>query len=573
MRFFPEPGNKTDLYGLSRRENVLLAVFFILLIPSLFFNLGLVPLYAEEPRRAVVALEMLLRENFIVPTINGEFYYLKPPFFNWILASVYTVAGSPDEFNTRITSVVSMLLLGLVMYMAGKKYAGRSFGLLSAALWLTAAGNLFFNSLLAEIDLFYSLVTFTSLIALFHFYEKKHFYLLFISIYLLGAIGTLTKGAPSILFTGLSVLVYFFMMKDFRRLFSAAHFTGIAVYAAVVGGYFLAYSMQGDVVTYLKFLFLESGKRFSGDTIWDFIVHMLIYPFDTLWNLLPASLLIIFLFRRRFLQICSGNPLVRFALLMLIVHFPVYWLPPGGKQRYILMLYPFIIQLLAYVYLIALKEPGKKIRIFHRVLAFGSAAMAILAFAPLLIAGMDNIANLWLICLVGALAFASIAAFQFTQPRFAMTGMLFTLLTARLFFSLTVLPERAEQGSAAQNRAMAAQFIELTSGENIGIFQGTDFPMQAIYYLERGTMAIIPKIRLPMPGQNLILEKYMLRPYEVYRTPTTPVYSAGKEILIRNGEISPGPLDGLNYLVKSDTDIQRSPRRSSRFLLIRILDE
>ena len=63
--------------------------FFLLLLfalPAFFINLGLLPLFADEPTRANVALEMILSGNYSVPTIGGEYYYNKPPFYNWILA-------------------------------------------------------------------------------------------------------------------------------------------------------------------------------------------------------------------------------------------------------------------------------------------------------------------------------------------------------------------------------------------------------------------------------------------------------------------------------------------------------
>lgn len=326
------------MYSFTKKEQWALAGMLILLVPALLVNLGIVPLYVEEPRRATVAFEMLLRGNWLVPTINGDFYYLKPPFFNWILASMYQMAGNTDEFTTRLPTVFSLLLFGMIIFLTGKKYVSLSFGALSAFLFVTVAGNLFFNSLLAEIDIFYSLVTFTGLVSLFHFHRQKKYLLLFVIIYFLGAIGTLTKGLPSLVFTGLSLLVFFIVNREFKKLFSLQHLAGMLIYALIVGAYFLAYSQHGDAIRYLLSLSVESGKRLSGDTFWDYLTHMVLYPLDTLMNLLPASVLIIFSFRKSFLEVIRTNPLMKFALLMLIVHFPVYWLPPGGRQRYIIML-------------------------------------------------------------------------------------------------------------------------------------------------------------------------------------------------------------------------------------------
>ena len=222
------------MYSFSTKERWALAGLAILLLPALLVNLGIVPLYVEEPRRATVALEMLFRNNWIVPTINGDYYYLKPPFFNWILAGTYYLAGTPTEWVTRIPTVVSLVLFGLVIFLTGKRYVSSSFGALSSLLFMTASGNLFFNSLLAEIDMFYSMVTYLGLICLFHFHQRKKYLLLFLSVYFLGAIGILTKGLPSLVFTGLSVFVFFLVKKEFRKLFAWQHFAGIFLFLLIM---------------------------------------------------------------------------------------------------------------------------------------------------------------------------------------------------------------------------------------------------------------------------------------------------------------------------------------------------
>ena len=47
---------------------------WILVVPAYFANLGLMPLWADEPTRALVALEMYFNQEFLVPTINSAYY-------------------------------------------------------------------------------------------------------------------------------------------------------------------------------------------------------------------------------------------------------------------------------------------------------------------------------------------------------------------------------------------------------------------------------------------------------------------------------------------------------------------
>lgn len=509
------------MYAFGKKELWALAGLTFLLILALLHNLGIVPLYAEEPRRATVALEMLLRGNWIVPTINGEIYQLKPPVFNWIIASIYQITDNPSEFHTRLTTVFSLLILGVIIFWAGRKYVSTSFGALSAFLFATASGNLFFNSLLAEIDMFYSMITYAGLISLFHFYQRKKFFALFLIVYFLGAVGTLTKGLPSLLFTGLSILVFFSVNRDFRKLFTIAHYTGILLYLLIVGGYFVAYSRYGgDAVSYLLNLSVESGKRFSGDTFWDYLQHMVLYPLDTLMNLLPASILLIFAFRRSFLADIRLNPLMKFALLMLVVHFPVYWLPPGGRQRYIIMLYPFIVQIITYFYLIYFTSEKRTFRILSITIGVTILLLAIGSLVPFFLNQLE-IPNLFLICLSAFLLLGLIGFYQLKRPKHTIISLIFALIVLRFLFGFIVLPVRATEGKAPENRDAALKIAGMTEGQQVNILHPTYFPMQSVLYFEKERKEILHISKKVKPGQFYILSKSILHDYSFYRETNT----------------------------------------------------
>ena len=89
-------------------------ITLLLLIPALFINLGLSPLIHDEAIRGVVAFEMNQSGNLVVPTINGEHYYNKPPLYNWILLGFFNVFNQYSEFVLRLPSVISLLIFGLI---------------------------------------------------------------------------------------------------------------------------------------------------------------------------------------------------------------------------------------------------------------------------------------------------------------------------------------------------------------------------------------------------------------------------------------------------------------------------
>jgi len=277
--------------------NIFLAgLVFVLLLIALFTNLGVSPLRLEEPRRALVALEMLFNNNLLVPTVKGELYYNKPPLFHWAIIASYTLFGNYSEFAIRFPSTCSFLLMGILIFLTGKKYVCLSFGIYSSLLFLITADILFYFSLLGEIDLFYALIMFGSFITLYSFYQSQQYYLLFISTYFLGASGTLTKGFPSLVCLGISLPVFFLYKKDVKKLLSVPHVLGITLYVSLIAGYFWLYSYYANPGEFIHTLWWESMQRtiMAEKHRISLMQHIAVFPFNMLKNIFPASLLLIF---------------------------------------------------------------------------------------------------------------------------------------------------------------------------------------------------------------------------------------------------------------------------------------
>ncbi|MCD4679049.1 MAG: glycosyltransferase family 39 protein, partial [Bacteroidales bacterium] len=232
--------NRLILY-LRSNNLALYIIAIILLFPALFINLGLLPLITDEPTRGIVALEMTLTDNYFVPTINGEFYYNKPPLYNWILILSTKLCGGFSEFALRLPTVISLLLFGFLIFVFVRKHYGYKIAILNALILITGGRILFWDSFQGLIDIFYSTLVFLSFMLIYHFYQKSKFYYLFLFSYLITVLGFLMKGMPSLLFQGLTLLVFFIYMKNWKKLFSLAHFTGIFLFALIIGSYYYTY--------------------------------------------------------------------------------------------------------------------------------------------------------------------------------------------------------------------------------------------------------------------------------------------------------------------------------------------
>ena len=118
-------------------------VFFLILTFALFSHLDYLPLKFEEPRRGVVALEMEMSGNYLTPTINGEYYYNKPPIYNWILVGLFKVFNSCEDWVLRIPTVLSFLLIAFINYKVVRKKLGDQVAVLSSLFFITSTDLLF----------------------------------------------------------------------------------------------------------------------------------------------------------------------------------------------------------------------------------------------------------------------------------------------------------------------------------------------------------------------------------------------------------------------------------------------
>jgi 4-amino-4-deoxy-L-arabinose transferase-like glycosyltransferase len=219
---------------------------------ALFSQLGVVELRGEEPRRAIVAMEMDITGEYIVPKINGWNYYNKPPLFNWLLAGCFKLFDSYANWALRIPSILALLLTAILHYFFSKKYLSNDVALLSALLFVTSGDIFFYGSQLAgEMDLFFSLLVYTQVILMYHFSRKQKYISLFLATYLLTALGVLTKGLPSIVFQGVTLLAWLAYTRQLRLLLTWMHLAGIISFVTITGLYFYLYAQEEDVVPFL----------------------------------------------------------------------------------------------------------------------------------------------------------------------------------------------------------------------------------------------------------------------------------------------------------------------------------
>jgi 4-amino-4-deoxy-L-arabinose transferase-like glycosyltransferase len=461
---------------------------FLLLAVGYLLHLGTQPLYLEEPRRAFITMELLANDNWIVPTLWGLPYYNKPPFFNWILISSTSFFGTMNEWTLRLPTVLFTWMLAGLLYGILRRPYGQKTAMYGSLFWLCSSGILFYFSMLAEIDLFFSLVVFSGIYAIYFFYQRGQLWWLFSSVYALTAIAFLSKGIPSVVFTGLSLLTFFIWKKQFWKLSHPAHFAGFSLFLLLVGGYYYAYARYTDPLPFLQNLWSESSDRAAwSNAAWSFISHLLLFPLDLLKEWIPALFVLPFLFRKDIGQQIRRHDLLFFSLLMLLVNLLPYWLSPGTRMRYIYMLLPFGIILLTVLWqknhetATAWQQRTSDILCGIPVFVLPLGVLA-LPFIPDL-AFLDYLIPLTLISFV---LLAGVAYTFVKKPNLRLGLLLLSLAMARIIFDLTVLPQRADSSGAHRNQVLAQEVYEIVGDAPLAIINDEKiFSYTATYYLNQ----------------------------------------------------------------------------------------
>ena len=192
----------------SHLKNISLLVLLgiILLVPGAIFA----PLIdRDEPRFSQATVEMIDRQDWIIPTFNTQFRFDKPILTYWMMRVSYMLFGV-NEFAARFHTILSTLLTAVALYWIGFRWFHQRAGFIAGFTYLTAFQVLLHGRLaVADAPMILGIVLVH--LAIFELIRKSHkkypwpwFFLLYGAV----AFGFLAKG-PIILFVPILTLVLF----------------------------------------------------------------------------------------------------------------------------------------------------------------------------------------------------------------------------------------------------------------------------------------------------------------------------------------------------------------------------
>ncbi|SDK60205.1 4-amino-4-deoxy-L-arabinose transferase [Catalinimonas alkaloidigena] len=517
----------------EERNIVLLSV--VLLFPALLIHLGYLPLNfpTDEPRRALVALEMILSGDYLTPTLNGELYFNKPPLYNWIIAASFLLHGDFSMWALRLPVVISLILFGFTTFWFVRRYINATVAFLSAAATVTCARFLFYDSFLGLIDTTFAWLVYVNFMLVYHFRQKNQWYALFVVTYLITAVTYLMKGLPSLVFQGTTLLAYLSYRREFKRLFSLPHIVGGLLFLAIVGTYYVAYFTRNAIPLEEVFstIWTESSKRTGLKFgVWPVILHLFTFPFEVFYHFAPWLLLLLPLFRRDFWRQLKAHPFVFYNALVFAANIIVYWTSPQVYMRYLFMFMPPLFTVTAYFYYEHTPLTNWRRKTVEWVLlaagvllCLGCAALPFLEVTrhvpyPFLKAGACFVAMCVLMYL------------YYTRTTHRLAWFVPFLLVVRIAFNWFVLPPRqyGVQEYVRHDLALA----EMTQGRRVWLYGVPDMSDPDSFYMASRRGEVLSYAQEVKPGELYLVPRTRLdeHPYrELYRM---PIYSRDTLVLV-----------------------------------------
>lgn len=252
----------------------------LLLIAAIFLftNLGYPLIDRDETRYAEIPREMLATGDWIVPHLNFQTYYDKPPLVYWMCALSFKAFGI-HEYSARLIPALAALATLAVTIFFGTRMLGHQAGLLGGVVLMLSAGFAFTSRYLLIDGVLSLLVTMSLLTA----YEAIRHGTLKWKWWLLSSVfcglGLLTKG-PVAVALWLPPLFAFSWLTHSVATPNLKHYAVAAgISLAVVAPWMIAVAIQ-DAHFLPEFLYKHNLRRFAGDfhsrPIWFFIPVLLL---------------------------------------------------------------------------------------------------------------------------------------------------------------------------------------------------------------------------------------------------------------------------------------------------------
>lgn len=199
---------------MSKSSNQIIIVICAAIL-VLFANLWGYPLYIlDEVKNAQCAREMMLSEDYITPTFNGDLRTDKPPLHYYFMVLGYKIFGF-SAFAARFFSAFFGVLTVILTFLISKKYVGDRGSKVTSVVMVASVG-IAFQFHLATPDAYLVFFMTSALFAYFHFFKSGKKLFLYLT-YVAMSLAAMTKGPVGIILPAASIFFFLIAKKQLKK--------------------------------------------------------------------------------------------------------------------------------------------------------------------------------------------------------------------------------------------------------------------------------------------------------------------------------------------------------------------
>jgi 4-amino-4-deoxy-L-arabinose transferase-like glycosyltransferase len=318
----------------------------LLIVLVLFLGYGVaptrLPLMGEETCRAQHGIEMAESGDWLVATNQGLPILDRPPLQYWTLAVVHKWVHPLDPLTLRLFMAAVLLATSLAIWWYARAFLSETGAFLAAVAYPTM-GQVFDLGRRAETDGLFTLLLATALLVWHYGYTRPWRPVWTWALGgILAALATLAKGSQvPVAFFG-TVYLFLLVRRDWRYLLSWSHVLGLALFVGLIAVWEVPFywrtGWQGTRMTWLDPYTVQVNTNYA-----HLLGHVVTFPAVVLGATLPWSVLLVGLLHRSFWRLEEKTrSAVVFLLLGMATIFVPVWLSQGGRQRYVMPMYPLM---------------------------------------------------------------------------------------------------------------------------------------------------------------------------------------------------------------------------------------
>jgi 4-amino-4-deoxy-L-arabinose transferase-like glycosyltransferase len=232
---------------------------------------------ADEPRYAQVAREMLMRHDWVTPTLGGQVWLEKPPLYYWQAMIAYRLFGVSD-WVARLPSALDGFLLVVAVYWFLRRFRP---GLeLDGALMVATSAGIVGYARAASMDMALATAFAIAMLAWFAWLESRSRTCL--AVFYAGlALGLLAKGPVAPFLAALLVALFTVSQKSIEIVKRTLWLPGIALFCVIGLPWYIAVQLRNP--QFFRVFVLEHNLARFGTNLYH-------HP-EPFWYYIPVTLL------------------------------------------------------------------------------------------------------------------------------------------------------------------------------------------------------------------------------------------------------------------------------------------